>query len=258
MTSLSPSSTAIRLMSAATFAVALSLAWNAQADEPKADPLEGIDRDALNQAIEDYILANPQVIVQSLKSMEERQRLAEEQHRKDIILARKDALNNDPASPVFGNPEGSITIVEFFDYRCGYCRRMVPTMQKLLEENGDLRWVMKEFPILGPESVYASRAAIAAQKQGKYQEFHMALMSDGVSVTNDNVDRIAALIGLNLDQMKADMQSDETETIIRQNHRLAQELGISGTPSFVLGDRFLPGAVPEGQLRDLIESERES
>ena len=227
--------------------------------EQSRPPLpEGIDRELLNQVIEDYIRNNPEVILESLRSMEDRQRQAEAEHRRQVILARSEALENDPRSPIFGNPEGDVTIVEFFDYRCGYCRRMVPAMQRLLEEDPNLRWVMKEFPILGPESLYASRAAVAAQKQGKYQEFHMALMSEGVSITNENVDRVAALLGLDLEQLKADMESEETNAILEENQRLARELGIGGTPSFVVGDTFLPGAVPEERLRALIQEKRDS
>ena len=230
-----------------------------QTTEQSLPPLpEGMDREVLNQVIEDYIRNHPEVIIESLRSLEDRQRQAEAEHRRQIILARSDVLENDPTSPVFGNPEGSVTIVEFFDYRCGYCRRMVPAMQRLLEEDPDLRWVMKEFPILGPESLYASRAAVASQKQGKYQEFHMALMSDGVSVTDENVDRIAALLGLDMEQLKADMASKETQDILARNQELARDLGIGGTPSFVLGDSFLPGAVPEERLRALIQEERDS
>ena len=248
----------ILVLAALVFAgLALAIARPAPAQQSKPALPEGLDRETLNQVIEDYIRAHPEVIIESLRSLEDRQRQAEADHRRQIILARSEELAQNPDDPVFGNPEGDVTIVEFFDYRCGYCRRMMPTIQKMLEEDPNLRWVMKEFPILGPESLYASRAALAAQNQGKYQEFHMALMSDGVSITDENVDRIAALLGLDMEQMKADMQSEETERVLAQNQRLARELGISGTPSFVLGDNFIPGAVPEQQLIDLIEQERE-
>ncbi len=248
----------LALLLAAAFMIALAGQARAQTQQSTPPLPEGLEREVLNQIIEDYIRNHPEVIIESLRSMEERQRQAEADHRRQIILARGEALERDPTSPVFGNPEGDVTIVEFFDYRCGYCRRMMPTIQKLLEEDTNLRWVMKEFPILGPESLYASRAAVAAQKQGKYQEFHLALMSDGVSVTQENVDRIAALLGLDMEQLKADMDSEETKEILANNQRLARELGISGTPSFVLGEEFLPGAVPEEQLRALIERQRET
>ncbi len=245
------------LATALFLGLAMTLAQPAPAQQSKPPLPEGMDRETLNQVIEDYIRANPEVIIESLRSLEDRQRQAEADHRRQIIQARSEELSQNPGDPVFGNPDGDVTIVEFFDYRCGYCRRMVPTIQKMLEEDPNLRWVMKEFPILGPESLYAARAALAAQKQGKYQEFHMALMSEGVTVTDENVDRIAALLGLDMEQLKADMQSEETERVLAQNQQLARELGISGTPSFVLGDSFIPGAVPEQQLIQLIEQERE-
>lgn len=238
-------------------ALAFGLSAPALAQEEKADPLAGIEKEALEQVIRDYLLENPEVIVEALDRMEQRQKEAEAAHRRQIIEARKEALNNDPTSPVMGNPEGAVTVVEFFDYRCGYCRRMFPAIQNVIAEESDVRWVMKEFPILGPESVYASRAALAAQMQGKYQEFHSALMSDGVSVTNDNVDRVATLIGMDVERMKTDMESEEVNAILQANLTLARELGVSGTPSFIIGEAFVPGAIDEARLRALIEQLRQ-
>jgi protein-disulfide isomerase len=228
----------------------------ALAQEEKADPLAGIDKQALEQVIRDYLLENPEIIVEALDLMEQRQQEAEAAHRRQMIAARQEALVDDPSSPIMGNPEGPVTVVEFFDYRCGYCRRMFPAIQNVIAEESDVRWVMKEFPILGPESVYASRAALAAEKQGKYVAFHNAMMSDGVSVTNDNVDRVAALIGMDVEQMKADMESEEINEILKANLTLARELGVSGTPSFVIGEVFVPGAIDETRLRQLIDQLR--
>ncbi|MFB3135004.1 MAG: thioredoxin domain-containing protein, partial [Rhodospirillales bacterium] len=131
---------------------------------------------AIEKIVREYILKNPEIIIEAARILRAREETAALDQTRRTILARRDDLFNDPASPVGGNPKGDVTLVEFFDYQCPYCKRVLPSIQALLAEDRNLRFVFKEFPILGKASVFAARAALAAQRQGKYLEFHMAVM----------------------------------------------------------------------------------
>jgi protein-disulfide isomerase len=148
-----------------------------------------------------------------------------------------------PAAPVAGNPKGDVTIVEFMDYNCGYCKRSLPDVMKLVESDKNLRVVIKEFPILGPTSITASRAALAAGKQGKYKELHVALMSHKGALSDEAIFELAKSAGLDVDKLKADMEDKTIAARIEQNHQLASMLGIDGTPAFVIDQQLIPGAL---------------
>jgi protein-disulfide isomerase len=156
---------------------------------------------------------------------------------------------------VGGNPDGDVTLVEFFDYRCTYCRRVVSSMQALLQEDRKLRIVFKELPVLGEDSVRAARAALAAERQGRYTPFHFALMTSE-DLSPDAIRQLAAEVGLDPDRLEQDMNAPEIQAAIDANYRLAQELGIEGTPAFVIGDELIPGAVDKGRLEALIADAR--
>ena len=148
-------------------------------------------------------------------------------------------------------------MVEFFDYNCPYCKRSVPTITKLLEQDEDIRFAFKEWPILGPASVFAARAALAAEKQGKYEPFHFALMGAKGRLSDEQVLKVAEEVGLDVDQLQADMKSRDIDAAILKNKALAQELGINGTPAFVIGDTVVPGAATLTRLKDLVEKARQ-
>ena len=166
-------------------------------------------------------------------------------------------FRSDPNAPVLGNPDGDVTVVEFIDYNCPYCKRAMPEVQGLLDEDPNVRLVYREWPILGEGSVYASRAALASRVQGKYEEFHLALMGSRGRVEEASVLRIAKEIGLDIDQLKADMQSPDVDEHIESSMRLAQSLGFNGTPSFVVGDVLLPGFVEQAELQKAVDKSRE-
>jgi protein-disulfide isomerase len=214
--------------------------------------------DAFEQRVREYLLKNPEVIMQALQILQERQKAAEAENLKRTIAERSDEILNDPAAPVGGNPEGDVTLVEFFDYNCPYCRRVAPTVAEVIAADPDLRVVYKEFPILGPGSTFAARAALGAQKQGKYAPFHEALMGAGESLNEKQVLEIAEAVGLDTEQLRADMQDPAIEEAISRNLQLANALGITGTPSFVIGQEVVPGAVGLGTLQGLIERARRS
>jgi len=221
-----------------------------------AEPFSLDQKSALDTAIRDYIMAHPEVIVESLNAMQARQELAETERQRTALAHMQGQITGNENDPVIGNPNGDITVVEFFDYQCGYCKRMVDPVMQLLKQDPQVRWVMKEFPILGPASVTAAHASIAARKQGAYGEFHVALMKYRGRLSDNVVFQTALEVGLDLDQLKADMASSETGETIRDATNLARALGINGTPAFVIGGELLPGAVSLDTLVEQIEAAR--
>jgi protein-disulfide isomerase len=216
------------------------------ADEP--DPFE--------QRVREYLLENPEVIMEALQILQQRQRAAQAENLKRTITERSEDILNDPAAPVGGNPAGDVTLVEFFDYNCTYCRRVAPTVRELDQADPGLRLVYKEFPILGPGSHFAARAALASGRQGKYLAFHNALMQATGQVTEETVMEVASAVGLDLEQLRADMQDPAIQQAIARNLQLAEALGITGTPSFVIGQEVVPGAVDLRTLQSLITRTR--
>lgn len=212
--------------------------------------------EGMEQIIRQYLLENPEVLVEALTVFREQQKMAKEERQRKAILTHRAVLTEDPNTPVLGNPDGDVVIVEFFDYRCGYCRRVVRDLHKVVAEDGNVRLVMKEFPILGPESIRAARAALASVKQDKYEAYHFALMTQPGDMSDPHLMEVARMVGMDVEQLKADMESDEIDAMIRRNHDLAGLLGINGTPAFVFGDTLVPGAVDAETIRRLIAAER--
>jgi protein-disulfide isomerase len=171
-------------------------------------------------------------------------------HRSEIF--------DDPTTPVGGNPKGDVTIVEFFDYRCPYCKRVQPELQALLDQDRKLRFIYKELPILGPASVIAARAALAAQRQGKYEAFHAAMMGTKGQITEDTVDKIAESVGLDIDWLRQDMAAPEIVQALRANLVLANALNIHGTPGFIIGNRIVMGGIDLDTLKNMIGAARKS
>lgn len=225
-----------------------------------ADAMKPADREAIEKVIHDYLLEHPEVVIDALKAGQEKLKAKEAEDAKAEIVRRRDELLHDPASPVGGNPKGDVTIVEFFDYRCPYCKQMEPGLEALLKEDTKLRIVYKEFPILGPDSLVASRAALAALKQGsdKYLRFHAAMMNAKGQINEAVVLKLAEDSGLDVAKIKTDMGAPEIETLIKRNYDLADSLDIKGTPAFVIGDTLTPGAVDVATLRKLIAEARKS
>ncbi len=167
----------LKLKAIPALALVLALATPAAAQQESAStPLTPDRVQEIEGIIQQYLMAHPEVLIDALTLHQSRQKLAEEQRLKAAIVAQRETLARDPDAPVLGNPEGDVLIVEFFDYRCGYCRSVANTVRRNVETDGNIRLVMKEFPILGPPSVLAARAALAAAKQGKYKAYHFALM----------------------------------------------------------------------------------
>ena len=231
----------------------LPLAAPAAADEATtAGDFTAAQEEAIGQIVREYLLENPEVLVEALNAYEARQQQVAEERQRQAVVAHQSALADDGMSPVLGNPDGDVVIVEFFDYRCPYCKKVADELLETVEKDGGVRLVMKEFPILGPDSIYAARAALAADKQGRYKEFHFALMDINGQIDEPAVMAVAKLLDLDIAQLEQDMASDEVELALRRNYELAEALEIGGTPAFVVGDTLVPGAVDMSTLEELI------
>ncbi|MDF0600053.1 DsbA family protein [Psychromarinibacter sp. C21-152] len=206
-----------------------------------------------------YLMDNPEVLLEAIDVLERRQ--AEEQAANDVALVEtnREELVNDGYSYVGGNPDGDITVVEFLDYRCGYCRKAHPEVTELIESDGNIRYVIKEFPILGEQSVLASRFAIAVkQVEGDeaYYDVHNDLMTMRADVTEEALTAMAEEKGFDTPEIFAAMNSDSVQEIIMQNRALAQRMQINGTPSFIFGDEMLRGYLPLDAMREILAEER--
>jgi protein-disulfide isomerase len=214
-------------------------------------------KDELERRIHDYLMAHPDVITQSVNQLEARQRTKDETEVQAIVKSRADEIFRDPATPVSGNPNGDVTLVEFFDYNCPYCRQVASVMTKAEQADPQLRIAYKEFPILGPNSTFAAKAALAANKQGKYVAFHKALYEVHGAVDPGKVKEAAMAVGLDMDRLNADMADPAIRAEIDRNFTLAQALRINGTPGFVMGDQILRGATDLEALQGMIRAARE-
>lgn len=211
---------------------------------------------ALDQLIRDYIMRHPEVIMESIQAMQEREKLAQERQQAARVVQLKEAIERDPGDPVMGNPDGDVTVVEFFDYQCSYCKRMLGPMMNLVRDDPNVRIVMKEFPILGPASLVAARASLAAGMQGQYEAFHMALMQVRGKLSEPAIFQTALELGLDTQKLRSDMESPEVMAQIQKARDLGQALSVRGTPAFVIGGKIIPGAFSESQLRDLVAQAR--
>jgi len=223
-----------------------------------AEGLSPSQTKAVEGIIKDYLMTHPEVIFEAVQAMKKRDTAAAEAQAMVELKSNSKALRHDPDSFVGGNPDGNVTVVEFFDYRCGYCKKVHPVVAKLLESDKNIRLVYKEFPILGPQSKLAAIAAIAALRSdpGKYLDFHNALMTARGDLTHQAVQDIAAEVGLDVKALTTAMRDPKIQPIVARNYQLAQVLGITGTPGFVIGDTIVPGYIDLNQMRELIEQAR--
>jgi protein-disulfide isomerase len=203
-------------------------------------------------AIERYIRAHPEVIEQSLQAMEAKREAEQKERQKVALKTKQEELLHDPLSPVSGNPKGEIILVEFYDYRCGFCKKAASAVTELQKVDPRVRVVYKDFPILGEPSELAAKAALASQAQGKHQAFHEALLESHVDMTKESILKIAAKVGLDAKRLETDMANPKWQAVIAKNRALARELGLSGTPGFIVGNELVPGWLDLNGLKELI------
>ena len=223
---------------------------------PIAAMADGMDEDRIKELVLEAIRENPGIVFEAAQLFEQQQQALQAQAAAQVFDTEKATLENDPNAPVLGNPDGDITVVEFFDYNCPYCRRVKPEMEALLAADPNVRVVYREWPILGDGSVFAARAALASRNQGKYEEFHWAMMQLKERAEEASILRTAEDIGLDVAQLRRDMNGPEIEEHIQTSMRLAQSLGFSGTPSFVIGDSLAPGLIQADQMIELVDQAR--
>ena len=217
------------------------------------------ERELFREEVRAYLLENPEVIIEAVNRLEERQAQAQAQADVQLVSQHADALFNDGYSYVGGNPDGDITLVEFMDYRCGFCKRAFGEVEKLLENDGNIRFVVKEFPILGEQSVLASRFAIATkivEGDEAYKQMHDTLMEYQGNITLPALRRLADTFGYDAREIENRMDDEEVTAEIRATRELAQILQISGTPTFVLEDEMLRGFLPADQMQQLVDEKR--
>jgi len=240
-----------------TLALGLSMALAAAAVAvPAQAQFSGEEEQAIRDIVREYLIDNPEVLVEALQEYQARQQIAEAERQQESV-ARMSAALFDSDAPSWGPADADVVLVEFFDYNCGYCKRSLPDIQALMESQDNLRIVFMEIPILAPSSEVAARAALAARNQGLYIEMHNALMSHRGELSEAVILQIAGDVGLDVEQLRQDMAAPEIAAEIAANLDLAETIGVRGTPAFVIGDRVIPGAVGLAALEAAIAQEME-
>ena len=233
-----------------SIALAVPVAGRAlAADEPKLSQQE------IEKIVRDYLLREPEVLAEAFRRLQQRQSAAAATKAKQAIQDNQQALLSDQASPVEGNAQGKVTIVEFFDYRCVHCRHVAPTIDQIMSSNASVRVVYKNFPVLGEPSVVAARAAVAAQQQGGWPKLHRAMLAFEGDFTVESVLALGASVGLDSAKLKTDMMSPATDKALQANMTLAAALGLDATPSFIIGDRVIRGALSPEAFQALVDEE---
>jgi len=202
--------------------------------------------------VRDYLTKNPEILVEMTTELDKRQQEEQAAQQGKAISDNADAIFRSPHAFTAGNPNGDVTVVEFFDYNCGFCRRAMPSVVKLVDSDPKVKLVLKELPIFGDDSEAAAKGALAAHKQGKYFEMHQKLFSEPGKANKDKVLRIANELGLDVPQLEKDMESDEVKQSLDEARDLAQKLGLQGTPLYLVGDQTIPGA-PDDLYDQLVE-----
>lgn len=239
-----------RLFVSATFLVTAALP---QAHAGQFTPEQ---KGELQEMIRGYLLEHPELLKEMAAKLEENDKRAEEAQRTSALKENASKIFKTASDPFIGNPKGDVTIVEFMDYNCGWCKRSVGEVSSLVKSDKNLKVVFKEFPIFGENSEYAARAALAAEKQGKYWDLHQAMFAHEGQVTKDVVDQLAEAQGLDVAKMKEDMKSQPVIDTIAANYDVAKAMALSGTPAFIIDDEVSPGYLPLDQLQAAVDDVR--
>jgi protein-disulfide isomerase len=229
------------VVAALVTAVTLVVIWRTAPGVVDA-PSASLDEKKIVAVVHDYLTKNPEILVEMTNELDKRQQEQQAEQQQKVISDNAEALFRSPLAYFTGNPDGDVTVVEFFDYNCGFCKRALPDLVKLVDGDGKVKVVFKELPIFGEESEGAAKAALAAGKQGKYFEMHQKLFSEPGKADKDKGLRIAAELGLDVPQLEKDMEDPSTQQALDEAKDLAQKLGLQGTPLYLIGDRIVPGA----------------
>ena len=205
-------------------------------------PSATLDEKKITDIVHNYLTQNPEILVEITTELDKRQAAEEAAKQQQVISDNAEAIFRSPLAYIAGNPDGDVSVVEFFDYNCGFCKRALPEVVKLIGNDGKVRVVLKELPIFGEESEAAAKAALAAGKQGKYFEMHQKLFTEPGKADKDKALRVAGELGLDVPQLEKDMEDPSIQQSLDQTKDLAQKLGLQGTPLYLIGDRIIPGA----------------
>ena len=236
----------------------LALAQQPPASTPAASPAAATERARIKEIVREVLKEHPELVLEAIQELEARERSEANSRAAQALGQHRDQLERAPGDPVGGNPSGDVTLVEFFDYKCPYCKQVNEQLFETVKQDGRVRVVFKELPILGRESLIASHAALASmnQGQGKYVAFHRALLAERGPLDEAGVTRVAASVGLDTGKLKTDMVKTAIDDRIKRNLELAHALDIRGTPAFVIGDELIPGAVDAEALKTAIAKAR--
>lgn len=244
-----------------TFALAL-LFFAAPATVFAADPAPANGfTDAQKTQIEEVVRQlltskEPDLVMKAAQEYQRKQADEENKKAKEGIVKNKDKLFNDPKDPFLGNPKGDVVVVEFFDFNCGYCKKVLEPLQQLVKEDKNVKVILKEYPILSDSSKTAAKAALAAHKQGKYVEMHVALLQSKGGLGDDSIMEIAANTGLDKAKLKKDMEDPEIASQIAKSQDLGKEVGAHGTPAFIIGETLIPGAMSLSEFKEHVAKAR--
>lgn len=242
-----------------TLAAACSFTTALAGDTSSFTPKQTND---IKKIVHNYLVSNPQVLVEASQALQAKMQQTAQSKAFKGIKANRKALFNDPNSPIAGNPNGKVQVVEFFDYQCGHCKAVAPVVTALLKKDKDVKWIFKELPIFGGSSAFAAKAALAANDQGKgkYETFHNKLFANPDALDKQTILNLAQKSGLNVSKLSANMNNPKYVKQIRDNFKLMRALGINGTPAFVIANKaetkfqFIPGATTAQNLQAAINS----
>ena len=213
------------------------------------------DVEAIEKIVRNYLMKNPVVIREAMQALQAEELKEKQERAVNQMKELRSEILSDPGSPIGGNAKGDISIVVFFDYNCGYCKQTLPQLQSISEKDPLVRIVFKEFPVLGPPSWLAAKAALAAGRQGKYVEFHHALMT-AENTSEDSIKSISKTLGLDYTKLQKDMADPQIDENLARIQRLAGSLDINGTPAYIIGDQIIPGAIDAASLTNILAAQR--
>jgi protein-disulfide isomerase len=240
-------------------AVGLAAPHTAAAQTAAPQGFSDAQKQEIGTLVREYLLKNPEVLQEAMAELEKRQQVAEAERQKSRITELSAKIFDSPRGAVIGNPKGDVTLVEFFDYNCGFCKRALSDLQDLVKSDPKLRVVLKEFPVLGPGSVEAARVAAAAKLQikgDKYFEFHQKLMSRRGQADKAAALEVARSMGLDVARIERDLDGPDVRATLQESMEIAEALGLNGTPSYIVGDQVVVGAVGFATLQERIREAR--
>ncbi len=242
-----------------TLAAALALAFAVPAVAQQSPTLNDAQRRAVEELVRDFIIKNPEVVQEALMELDRRQKESERQARLKIVQDKNGPLYTSKLDSVFGNPQGSVTVVEFFDYNCGFCKRALADLQKMVSDDKNVRVIVKDFPVLGQGSVEAATVALAFKQQAtpdKVWAFHQKLLGQRGQVGRQQALDVARENGADMARLQRDMESQPVRAAIEENIQIADALGVTGTPTYVVGEEIVVGAVGFAELKARVDNIR--